>query len=70
MNVCCDYCILMSSFVSHSHGYLFYTCSAIASLRDQWNYLYLPVSQVAAVQVSCAEQGSGDHRCHLWTRQG
>lgn len=59
--VYCDSCTLMCSCVSHSHGDLFSACSAAAAPGDQWNYLHLPVGQVAAVQVSSAEQGGGDH---------
>lgn len=61
---------LIWPFVSCRDGHSCCTCSTIASPRDQWNYLYLPVSQVAIVQVSCAKPGGGDHRCHLWTGQG
>lgn len=61
---------LVWSFASRSDGYSCCTCSTIASLRDQWNYLYLPDSQMVVVQVGCAEQGGGDHGCHLWTGQG
>lgn len=61
---------LIWSSVSCRDGYFCCTCSTTAAFWDQWNYLYLPVSPVAIVQVSCAKQGGGDHRCHLWTGQG
>lgn len=61
---------LIWTLVFHRYGYSCCVCPTTASSRDQWNHLYLPDSHMASVQISSAEQGGGDHRCHLWTRQG
>lgn len=46
---------LIWSFASRRDEYSCCTCSTIASFRDQWNYLYLPDSQMVVVQVGRAE---------------